>query len=199
MKKTCGAIIVALLVLGVGMGGAMAQGKKPVATQTAFSKMDTDGNGVITVAEYAAYWKGKFSDIDANKDGKIMANEFEAATKQSFSGADADKNNVLVAQEFVAYWCGPEAKAPKKAKSKTPKSIDANKDGKISKDECVVFWAARINDMDANKDGKVTMDEFLAAAKKEFKNIDKNGDGVISVQEYDYYWSGKPVPEKKAK
>ncbi len=199
MKKTCSAVFVTLLVLVVGLGVAMAQGKKPVITQTAFAKMDTDGNGVITVAEYAAYWKGKFGDIDANKDGKIMADEFEAATKQTFAGADADKNTVLVAQEFVAYWCGPEAKAPKKTKGKAAKSIDANKDGKVSKDECVVFWAARINDMDTNKDGKVTMDEFLAAAKKEFKKIDQNGDGVISVQEYDYYWSGKKAPEKKAK
>lgn len=134
MRKVCCALMVMLLVLTVCLGGLMAQEKRPVATQTAFSKMDANGNGVLTVAEYGAYWKGRFQDIDANKDGKLMADEFEAATRQAFGVADADKDNVLVAQEFVAYWCGPEAKADKKAKGKVKKNIDANQDGKVGKD-----------------------------------------------------------------
>jgi Ca2+-binding EF-hand superfamily protein len=175
----------------------MAQGKSPVVTQTAFSKIDTNGDGIITVAEYDAYWKGRFSDIDANKDGKVMAAEFEASSKQQFSAMDADKDSSLVAQEFVAYYCGPEAKAPKKAKAKPMKKIAANKDGKIGKDECVAFWMARYSDMDTNKDGKVTMDEFLAAAKKQFKDMDKNGDGVIAIQEFDYYYTAQDAKAKK--
>lgn len=58
--------------------------------------MDINGDGVITIAEYSAYWKGRFKDIDANKDGKLMADEFQAATKQAFNSADANKDNVLV-------------------------------------------------------------------------------------------------------
>jgi len=189
--------LVFMLILTVGMGVAVAQGKSPVITQTAFAKIDTNGDGVITVAEYDAYWKGRFADIDANKDGKIMAAEFEASTKQQFGGMDASKDNTLVAQEFVAYYCGPEAKVPKKAQAKPMKKIDANKDGKIAKDECVAFWMARYSDMDTNKDGKVTMDEFLAAAKKQFKDMDKNGDGVISVQEFDYYYAAQDTKAKK--
>jgi Ca2+-binding EF-hand superfamily protein len=196
MKKVCGAMMMMFLVLALGLGGAMAQEKKPIATQTAFSKMDVNGDGVLTVAEFGAYWKGRFQDIDANKDGKLMAAEFEAATRQAFGAADTDKDNVLVAQEFVAYWCGPEAKADKKTKGKVKNNIDANQDGKVGKDECVVFWMARFNDMDANQDGKVTMDEFLTAMKKRFKEIDKNGDGFISVQEHDIYWSQKQAAKK---
>ena len=197
MKKVCGMGLLVLLVLTVGLGVAMAQGKSPVVTQTAFAKIDTNGDGIITVAEYDAYWKGRFADIDANKDGKIMAAEFEASTKQQFSSMDASKDNVLVAQEFVAYYCGPDAKAPKKAKAKPMKKIAANKDGKIGKDECVAFWVARYSDMDTNKDGKLTMDEFLAAAKKQFKDLDKNGDGVIAVQEFDYYYAAQDAKAKK--
>ncbi|MFH1081372.1 MAG: hypothetical protein V1766_14145 [Pseudomonadota bacterium] len=199
MKKVCGALMVMFLVLAIGLGGPMAQEKKPIATQTAFSKMDANGDGVLTVAEFGAYWKGRFQDIDADKDGKLMAAEFEAATRQTFGMMDADKDNVLVAQEYVAYWCGPEAGAVKKAKGKAKKDIDANSDGKVGKDECVVFFMARFNDMDANKDGKVTMDEFLTQMNKRFKEIDKNGDGFISVQEHDIYWSQKPAPAKKTK
>ena len=197
MKKVCGMGLLVMLVLAVGPGVAMAQGKPPVVTQTAFAKIDTNGDGIITVAEYDAYWKGRFSDIDVNKDGKIMAAEFEASTKQQFSSMDAGKDNVLVAQEFVAYYCGPDAKAPKKAKAKPMKKIAANKDGKIGKDECVAFWVARYSDMDTSKDGKLTMDEFLAAAKKQFKDLDKNGDGVIAVQEFDYYYTAQDAKAKK--
>ncbi len=197
MKKVWGMGLVVMLVLAVGLGVAMAQGKSPVVTQTAFAKIDTNGDGIITVAEYDAYWKGRFADIDANKDGKIMAAEFEASTKQQFSSMDANKDSTLVAQEFVAYYCGPDAKVPKKAKAKPMKKIAANKDGKISKDECVAFWVARYSDMDTNKDGKLTMDEFLAAAKKQFKDIDKNGDGVIAVQEFDYYYAAQDAKSKK--
>jgi Ca2+-binding EF-hand superfamily protein len=191
--------LILCLCLAIGVGGAMAQTKGPVVTQTAFSKIDADKNGVVTVAEYAAFWKGRFQEIDADKDGKIMADEFAAATKQAFGAADTNKDNVLVAQEFVAYWCGPEAQVPARAKGKTGKRIDANRDGKIDKDECVVFWIARVNDMDTNKDGRVTMDEFIAMTQKQFKEMDRNGDGFISVQEYDFYWSAKTPPAGKGK
>ncbi len=197
MKRTCSMVVVVLLTLVIGVGGVMAKDEKVVVTQTAFTKIDTNGDGVITVAEYGAYWKGRFKDIDANKDGKLMADEFEKATKQSFASADTSKDNVLVAQEYVVYWCGSEAKAPKKVKGEPQKEIDANKDGKIDNDECVVMWLTRFNDMDTNKDDRVTMDEFMTAMKKQFKALDKNGDGYIAVEEYDYYWSPKPATPKK--
>ena len=196
MKKTYGIGLVVLLLLTVGLGTAAAQGKSPVVTQTSFARIDTNGDGIITVAEYEAYWKGRFRDIDADKDGKIMAAEFEASVKRQFSTLDADKDNALVAQEFVAYYCGPDAKAPKKAKKKAMKKIDADKNGKIGKDECVMFWMARYRDADADKDGRVTMDEFLAAAKKQFQEMDMNGDGVIAVQEFDYYYAAQDAKTK---
>jgi hypothetical protein len=189
MKKMCGVMLV-LLLLTVGLGVALAQ-DKPILAETAYTKMDADGNGEITVAEFKAYWQGRFGDIDADKDGKLMAEEFEKDAKRVFEIADKDKNNVLVAQEFVAYWCGPDAVLPKKTKGKPKKTIDTNNDGKVGKDECVVFWRARFNEIDKNRDGKVTMDEFLASMQKEFKEMDKNGDGYVSVQEYDIYWAKK--------
>jgi len=38
--------------------------------------------------------------------------------------------------------------------------------------------------MDANKDGKVDREEFQAEAAKRFKFCDKNQDGFVSVPEY---------------
>ena len=197
MKRACGIGFVMLMVLAVVPGFTMAQGTPLAATQTAFAKMDANGDGVVTVAEYNAYWKGRFNDMDADKDGKIMAAEFDAATQQQFGSMDANKDNALVAQEFIVYYCSPAAKSPQTVKAKKIKKIDANKDGKIEDGECVAFWASQFSDMDLNKDGKVTMDEFLQAAKKEFKAIDKNGDGQISVQELDYYYAPPKVKAKK--
>jgi Ca2+-binding EF-hand superfamily protein len=194
MKKIFGMVVVILFVLTICLDMAKAQ--------TGFSKMDTDGNGEITVVEHGAFWKGRFSELDANKDGKITVDEFiEGTTKQTFKNADTDKDKVLVAQEYVAYWCGSKAKASKDVKAKEQTNlvadVDINMDGKISKDECVAIWLTHFNNMDTNKDGKVTMDEFVTYIKKRFKELDKNGDGYIVLEEYDYYWSGKPATAKK--
>jgi Ca2+-binding EF-hand superfamily protein len=190
MKKGWVWLLTVLLVASFGLGSALAQDKKPLVTQTTFTKFDANKDGVVTVAEYDAYWRGRFNEIDANKDGKIMADEFEASQKKVFGEIDANKDNALVAQEFVAYYCGANAKVPKK-KGKAPKNIDANKNGKVDPNECAVFWIAKFHAADANKDGKVTMEEFLTAAKKEFKDMDMNQDGAIVIQEFAFYYSGK--------
>ncbi|MBA4416887.1 MAG: hypothetical protein C0392_03095 [Syntrophus sp. (in: bacteria)] len=198
MKKKHGVVAVTLFVLTICMGMVMAL-EKPAVAQTGFSKIDTDGNGEITVVEHGAFWKGRFNELDANKDGKITVDEFIAGTtKQTFKNADANKDKVLVAQEYVAYWCGSKAKASKDVKGKAQANlvadVDINMDGKISTDECVAIWLTHFNNMDTNKDDKVTMDEYVTYIKKRFKELDKNGDGYIVLEEYDYYWSGKGTP-----
>lgn len=65
---------------------------------------------------------------------------------------------------------------------------DANKDGKISRDEMsdyqvVTLFTAR----DANGDKKMTLEEWNpskdAASTKSFKERDKNKDGVVTLEE----------------
>jgi len=78
-----------------------------------------------------------------------------------------------------------------KAKAKTKKILDADKNGKISDDECLVFWSVEIFDLDSNHDGKVTLEEFMAGMTKRFNEIDKNKNGYISIEEHAIFWSGK--------
>jgi Ca2+-binding EF-hand superfamily protein len=201
MKKEFSVVAIMFFVLTICLGIVIAQ-EKPAMAQTGFSKMDTNGNGEITVAEHGAFWKGRYSELDANKDGKLTVDEFvKGVTKQDFNNADVDKDKVLIAQEYVAYWCGSKAKASKDVKTKAQANLvadaDINKDGKISTDECLAIWLTHFNNMDTDKNGKVTMDEFVTYIKKRFKELDKNGDGYIVLDEYDYYWSGKAVPVKK--
>lgn len=74
-------------------------------------------------------------------------------------------------------------------------TLDANKDGKITKDELEATKTARFTEADANKDGKLSVEEMTAArdamiAKRKadrmaqmIKRFDKDGDGMISATE----------------
>lgn len=83
------------------------------------------------------------------------------------------------------------------------KSMDVNKDGKVTEEEFLNRWTAVYNHMDKNKDGVLQPDEFkapgpawdtnkdgvvdleenLAMRKRHFAAADKNGDGVLSAEE----------------
>lgn len=74
-------------------------------------------------------------------------------------------------------------------------TLDANKDGKITKDELAAAKTARFTAADTNKDGKLSAEEMTAArdamiAKRKadrmaemIKRFDKDGDGMISEAE----------------
>jgi Ca2+-binding EF-hand superfamily protein len=74
-------------------------------------------------------------------------------------------------------------------------TLDANKDGKITKDELAATKTARFTEADANKDGKLSIEEMSAArdamiAKRKadrlalmIQRFDKDGDGMISAAE----------------
>lgn len=192
-------VLVALMMLTLVYGAALAEPKTPMMVRSVNSLMDANGDTVVTVAEHAAFWQGRFKDIDKDKDGKLTAAEFTKATNEFFGNMDEDKDGVLVAKEYIAYWCGPKALVPKTIKAKSKKKPDANKDGKIADDECVAYWSANIFDIDSNHDGKITTDEFTAAMSRRFKEIDKNRDGFISIEEHSYFFSGKDLPAKKTK
>jgi len=190
-------VLVLLMVLLTVSGAATAQPQKPATARTVYSMTDANGDTIVSVTEHAAFWQGRFKDIDADKDGKLTAAEFEAATQEFFGNMDEDQNGSLVAKEYLAFWCGPKAGVPAKIKAKSKKKLDANKDGKIGDDECVVFWSANFFDVDANHDGLITRDEFTAAMSRRFKEIDKNRNGFISFEEHAYFMSKNAGTAKK--
>ena len=66
-------------------------------------------------------------------------------------------------------------------------AIDADKDGKISKDELTAFRAARVASVDGNADGKLSAAEMAdrPLPAEMFDRVDSNGDGFIDQSEID--------------
>ncbi len=114
---------------------------------------------------------------------------------------------MYIVEESAIYWCGTDKDAGKvkkpvkmgKKKSRT-RAMDTNKDGKLGKDECVLFWSGRFIDLDGNKDGRLSREEYMEQMKEMAKMMDINGDGVITIEEYYTSWldTDKPAKRKKA-
>lgn len=82
-------------------------------------------------------------------------------------------------------------------------TLDADKDGKVTKAEVEAFRAAKVKEIDANADGKISADELAApriAASTDrikarsaemVKKMDTDGDGLLSAAEM----AARPGPE----
>ena len=81
-------------------------------------------------------------------------------------------------------------------------ALDANKDGKVGKDEVTAYRATQTAAVDANGDGKLSVDELAAMrlkqmtdaakamAQKMVDRLDTDGDGMLSAAEL----IGQPMP-----
>ncbi|WP_429591168.1 EF-hand domain-containing protein [Sphingomonas zeicaulis] len=125
----------------------------------------------VTVAALAAATSGlpahaqrfgagdHFADADANGDGTITREEFAAARARSFDKLDRNGDGIVQKGDF-----GRLARFKPDAAQRLQRMIDA---------------------ADANRDGKVTRDEFVAAPSPVFDRADTDGDGVLSKAEAD--------------
>ena len=139
-----------------------------------FDKIDTDGNDLISKAEFAEMQKMKkarqskkptFADFDSNNDGSISRAEFEAMKKMK-KGKHHQK------ADFT--------------------KVDANQDGKITKDEAKGGLLKHFDKIDSDVNGSISTTEFAAMErmhkgkgnhKLDFAQVDANSDGVITKEE----------------
>ena len=72
-----------------------------------FSRMDVNGDGVVSKDEIAQFAEKRFASADANKDGNVTADEFKAAREKRreermerrFSKLDRDGDKTVTAEE----------------------------------------------------------------------------------------------------
>jgi hypothetical protein len=63
-------------------------------------RVDTDGDGKITLEEFKVPEQRRFAMLDADGDGVITAEEFGARRMARFAERDADGNGVLEGDEL---------------------------------------------------------------------------------------------------
>jgi hypothetical protein len=112
---------------GDGHGPKMMDGHGPRMMQ----RMDTDGDGVVTQAEAAAYHAARVAEMDANGDGYVSYEEmsaFRAAQREQrarerFQRMDADGDGRVSVQEMAA------------AHERHFARMDRNADGKLDRED----------------------------------------------------------------
>ena len=165
--------------------------------------------------------------FDANKDGVLTKDELPPGLARNFERFDLDGNGKLDAKEVGQmletarrrFGDKPPAKpADKPADNEAVERrvndiferMDANKDGKISKEEAKNRIADNFDRIDTNKDGYIDKDElrrfvartmaagpggggpFAAAQGPDFDALDKNADGRLTRDEL----KGTPFADK---
>jgi Ca2+-binding EF-hand superfamily protein len=132
----------------------------------------------------------RFSQVDTNQDGKVSLAELTASRETWLTRVDTNKDGVATRAEVDATFQAGR----KDHLQKMFERDDANKDGRISRDESHMpsAWFERA---DANKDGALTLDEIGKARPKDapkdqngakagrMGRFDENGDGKVDRAE----------------
>jgi Ca2+-binding EF-hand superfamily protein len=183
----------------------------------------------LAAAPVAAQESGDlFTKLDANKDGFVTPDEVQEGQKTLYERmlrtSDKDSDKKLSKEEFQAGLkpdegprpplAGGQSPGPRGDKGKGDKGnprefferLDANKDGKLSKDEVPERMRDNVKGLDANNDGAISLEEFVqtgrfgkappgtpppggsGAAQREtfetlFDRTDSNSDGKLTKSE----------------
>jgi len=167
-------------------------------------KADTNQDGLIQLSEFTAMADQKFSKMDADGNGLVTKEERQAAKQQKredralkqFAKADADGNGSISETEFMA------ARAARADHMKQKR--DVNGDGQVDQEDRDARkakfkkmhkkmkgkkghkkgqHASKRAKVDTNGDGAVDLAEHQVATLAHFEHMDKNADGVLSADE----------------
>ena len=111
-----------------------------------FKSVDTNGDGAVSKSEFNAFYAKHnakhFKELDTNKDGKLTPEEMQGGHRQEMGHGNGTTH---LDERF--------------------KAADVNSDGGLSKEEAngMPMLNAYFDQVDANKDGKVTRQEYFDA------------------------------------
>ena len=201
--------IMAVALLGAAVTGAAcaqtAAPDQPAQQPRPMRYGDTDGDGVVTRAEFLADAAKRFDAMDANKDGKLTAEERKAAHAKM--RADRPHGPGMMGDHDMGPGgpgggdkaSGPGTPpAPGGAGPRGPGGggggmlarLDTNGDGKVTRAE----YGAPFDRLDANKDGFIDATERAALPQGgpggggnggRMARLDRDGDGKLSRAEFE--------------
>ena len=155
------------------------------ASISRFEKMDTDGNAVVTRAEFENHIQQRrmdhkdaiYKEVDENADGQVSRDEFlsfkQKRAEYRFQKMDKNKDGFVSADEFVT----------KKHRRHGKKASHGGKKHIFSR-------------IDVNKDEQLTQDENITAWTKWFRRIDVNADQIVTLQEVQDFRRNKHSGQK---
>jgi len=191
------------LIFGSGLaiaGSALAQPASPAAPTPAparaakvaaarLSRLDTNKDGKVTLAELVAAKTSRLHEFDANHDGVVTQAEFEAGMKgqraahvaKLFERRDSNQDGQLSREE---------SRMPERWFNR----LDSNHDGFLTPEELAArplpqgpgaepHGGGQFARLDENADGKVDTRELHDAAARMLRHLDRNSDGVLSAEE----------------
>lgn len=163
----------------IGAASVVALGAAALALPAAKpSKMDSDGNGVVSKAEATSAANAMFARMDQNADGTINAADRDAEMKMRFQKMDADKNGAISESEFLAiHQQRMEERHVKRAERGEKHGHHGGRKGAMGA-AMVLLKAA-----DSNQDMTVTKAEFQAEVDARFVKADTDKNGSLSAAE----------------
>jgi EF hand domain-containing protein len=122
-----------------------------------------------------------FDTMDANKDGRVAWDEAWAFVQRRFASADADRDGGLTRQEADALRPARRNGGDRRQEgsaSDTTQAPSPEQQARRARFGDVVFRS-----VDANRDGRVTLDEVRPVIEARFRGLDANADNAVSRDE----------------
>lgn len=192
--------LAALSIYALAQNAATTAVSQPSLYSHMLQKMDTNGDGKISLDEFLVAAGTRFQQIDTKKTGNIDATQLAKSpiaaeraqhrAERLLKHLDTAGNGYVTADEFLA--------AAKKRFARP----DHNGDGTLTPDELTApRWPGaqqitgeaarrradragqRFARLDANHDGAITQDEYLAAATALYRQFDTQRTGRVTAGE----------------
>lgn len=144
--------------------GHDAMAKEGAIKRPPMPKLDLNGDGKVTLAEFQQSHADRMMRLDANKDGKITEAEFMA--RPGIMGHD-----------------GPPPPPPPPGEGRWKKDGDHPMRHKMMEKMRAEHQGMMFDMLDANDDSVITRAEIDRMTAKQFKRLDKNHDGVLTDDE----------------
>ena len=113
------------------------------------------GGLAIASEPYLPRAQKAFDRLDANKDGKLSLAEFTPVAEKKFMGIDVNKDDAVSAAEIDASLQA----AMERRRNRILSSLDADKNGSITRAELNKYVEAMVAGADTDSDGGVSFDE----------------------------------------